>query len=150
MLEHPEQLGFKLGLKIRIGQPASITLATPEASTVVDVVYVALSESSAALGKGDVLKVGQARGTLISRWGPLVRIFGRVNLRNNEMDDRRKWMEVAKGKEVAIWMKAAGKIEIPYAKGLTRSTFSTRGAEEEFLDRYYEPRLGIPLNREAE
>ncbi len=44
-------------------------------------------------------------------------------------------------------MKAAGKIEIPYAKGLTRSLFSTRGAEEEFLDQYYQPKLGIPLNR---
>jgi hypothetical protein len=42
MVKHPKQLGFKLGLKIRIGEPACITKKLPDASTVRDVVYVAL------------------------------------------------------------------------------------------------------------
>jgi hypothetical protein len=89
MVKHPEQLGFKLGLKIRIGQPASITQATPAASTVRDVVYVALlTEDSRRLKKRDALKIGQAKGSLKSRWGRIVGIFKPdKKLRNNEKND---------------------------------------------------------------
>ena len=149
MVKHPKELGFSLGLVIRIGERALITKGTPDASTVRDIVYVALlAENSGPLEKGDALKIGQAKGSLMSRWGPIVGIFkpGR-KLRNNEKEDLRKWLKVANGKDVSVWMKAAGKTEIHYAKGLTRSLFSTRGAEEEFLDQYYQPKLGIPLNR---
>ncbi|HXC47379.1 MAG TPA: hypothetical protein VNU20_03745 [Candidatus Sulfotelmatobacter sp.] len=149
MVKHPEELGFKLGLKIRIGRPALIVQSTPDASTVRDVVYVALLDENRLLEEKDALKVGQAKGTLLSRWRRLIGIFQRDNLRKNEMEDRRKWLEVANGKEVSVWMKSAGRIELPYAKGLTQSLFSSRGAEEEFLDRYYQPRLGMSLNREA-
>ena len=151
MLKHPKDLGFKLGLKIRIGRPAYITKPTPpDASTLRDVVYVALlAEDSGPLEKGDTLKIGQAKGSLMSRWGRIVGIFKRGRkLRNNEKNDRRKFLKVANGKEVSVWMKEAGKIKIPYTKGLTRSLFSTRGAEEEFLDQYYQPKLGIRLNKE--
>jgi len=148
MIKHPRELGFKLGLVIRIGEPAFITKEMPDASKLHDVVYVALlAENSRSLEKGNALKIGQAKGSLMSRWGRLVSIFKRVKLRKNERNDRRKWLRAANGEEVSVWMKAAGKIEIPYAKGLTRSLFSTRGAEEEFLDQYYQPKLGIPLNR---
>ncbi len=149
MIKHPRELGFKLGLVIRIGEPAFITKEMPDASKLRDVVYVALlAENSRSLEKGNALKIGQAKGSLMSRWGPIVGIFkpGR-KLRNNEKEDLRKWLKVANGKDVSVWMKAAGKTEIHYAKGLTRSLFSTRGAEEEFLDQYYQPKLGIPLNR---
>jgi hypothetical protein len=148
MVKHPEELGFTLGLKIHLSEPASVIQSTPDASMVRDIVYVALlTENIRPLEKGDALKVGQTKGNLMSRWGPIVGIFQRENLRNNEKDDRRKWLEVAIGKEVSIWLKAAGKIEVPYAKGLTKCLFSTRGAEEEFLDQYYHPKLGIALNR---
>jgi hypothetical protein len=150
MVNHPEQLGFKLGLKIHIGEPASITEEKREASTC-DVVYVALpAEDNKPLAKGDALKVGQTGKSLKWRWQTIKRMFepGR-KLRGNEEEDRRKWLEVANGKEVSVWMKAAGKIEIPYAKGLTQSCFSTRCVEEEFLDQYYEPKLGKTLNRVA-
>jgi hypothetical protein len=148
MLKHPEELGFTLGLIIRIGEPASIRTETPDASKVRDIVYVALlAENRGPLEKGDALKIGQTKGSLMGRWGPIAAIFQRGNLRNNEKDDRTKWLKVANGKEVSLWMRAAGKFEIPYAKGLTRSLFSIRGAEEEFLDQYYQPKLGIPLNR---
>ena len=148
MVKHPEELGFKLGLTIRLGEPALIIHSTPDASTVRDVVYVALlAEKIRPLEKGDALKIGQTKGSLMSRWGPIVGIFQRDNLRNNEKHDRRKWLEATTGKEISIWLKAAGKIEVPYAKGLTNCLFSTRGAEEEFLDQYYEPKLGIALNR---
>jgi hypothetical protein len=148
MLKHPEELGFTLGLEIRFGEPAHITTQSPDALAVRDVVYVALlSENSRSLKKGDALKIGQTKGSLMSRWKPIAGIFGRDNLRNNEKDDRRKWLLVADGHDVSVWMKAAGRIEIPYAKGLTRSLFSTRFVEEEFLDQYYQPKLGIALNR---
>jgi hypothetical protein len=148
MVKHPEELGFKLGLKIRLSEPTSLIQSTPDASEVRDIVYVALfAEAIGPLKKGDALKVGQTKGSLMSRWGPIVGIFRRQNLRSNEKDDRRKWLEVAIGNEVSIWLKAAGKIEVPYAKGLTKCLFSTRGAEEEFLDQYYEPKLGVALNR---
>ena len=150
MIKHPEQLGFKLGLRIRICEPASITEDTRAASEVRDVVYVALAESDGPLEKGDALKIGQTGGTLSARWRSMARIFRRgESLRPNEREDRRRWLEAADGNEVFVWMKAAGKIEIPYAKGLTRSLFSTRGAEEEFLDQYYQPKLGRQLNRKA-
>jgi hypothetical protein len=92
-----------------------------------------LVENSRRLKKRDALKIGQSKGSLKSRWGGIVGIFkhGR-KLRNNEKNDARKWLEAANGKEVSVWMKAAGKIEIPHAKGFTRSLFSTRWAEEEF------------------
>ena len=107
-----------------------------------------LAENNGPLKKGDVLKIGQAGDTLWSRWRGIVGIFERGRkLRDNEKNDLRKWLEVAGGKDVFVWMKAAGKIEIPYAKGLTTSRFSTRCAEEEFLDQYYEPKLGMMLNR---
>jgi hypothetical protein len=147
MVKHPERLGFKLGLKISIGQPASVTPMTH--ASMRDVVYVALpTESTAPLKKGEALKIGQTKGSLIDRWKSIAGIFSR-KLRNNEMNDRRKWLEAANGKEVYVWVKAAGEVEIPYAKGLTRSRFSTRCAEEEFLDQYYEPKIGKLLNRET-
>jgi len=151
MVKHPEQLGFELGLKIRIGQPASIMDATPDASTVRDVVYVALlAEDRGPLKKGQALKIGQAAGTLMRRWMGIRRIFNpHRNLRPNEKNDLRKWLKVANGKEVFVWMKAAGKTQIPYAKGLTQRLFSTRGAEEEFLDWYYVPSVGKRLSGEA-
>ena len=99
MVKHPKQLGFKLALKIRIGRLTLITRATPDASTVPDVVYVALlAENSGSLEKGDALKIGQAKGSLMSRWGRIVGIFKRGRkLRNNEKNDRRKWLEVPNG-----------------------------------------------------
>ena len=146
MLVHPKDLGFEVGLRIRIAEPALIIQTTPMASTVRNVVYVALfTEETGPLEKGDALKIGQTNKTLMSRWKPVVGIFGRDALRNNEKDDRRKWLKCAQGKDVSVWMKPAGKIEIPYAKGLTSSLFSTRCAEEEFLDQYYQPKLGIAL-----
>jgi len=149
MVKHPEELGFKLGLKIRIAEPAIITKKTPDALTC-DVVYVALfAESDRPLKKGDALRVGQTKGRLIDRWRSASTIFGNRRLRPNEKGDRRKWLEVANGKDVEVWVKAAGKFEIPYAKGLTQSPFSTRCTEEEFLDRYYEPKVGMLLNRLA-
>jgi hypothetical protein len=148
MVKHPEQLGFTLGLTFRIGEPDSITKETPDASTVRNVVYVALlTKNSGRLKKGDVLKIGQSKGSLMRRWGGIVGTFKPDRkLRNFEKSDVKKWLEVANGKEVSVWMKVAGEIEIPYAKGLTQSVFSTRWAEEEFLDQYYEPKLGIALN----
>lgn len=150
MVKHPKQLGFKLGLKIHIGEPAHITEDRPDASSVCDVVYVALlSENDGPLKKRDALKIGQAGGSLKERWERIIGIFRRDNLRPNEEEDRRKWLEVANGKEVSVWMRKAGTIKISYATGLTRSLFSTRWAEEEFLDQYYEPKLGKPLNRKV-
>jgi hypothetical protein len=148
MVKRPKHLGFKLGLKVHIGRPSFITKATPDASKVRDVVYVALlAGKSGALKKGDALKIGQTGGTLRRRWRGIVGIFDPSRrLRNNEKDDRDKFLKVAKGKEISVWMREAGKIEIPYAKGLTRVIFSTRAAEEEFLDEYYQPSLGKRLN----
>jgi hypothetical protein len=142
MVKHPEELGFKPGLKIRIGEPAEIIERSPDASTVKDVVYVALlSENVRPLEKGDALKIGQTKGTLRQRWERTLGIFRRDTLRDNEKEDRRKFLERANGKEISVWMKAAGKTEIPYSKGLTQNHFSTRCAEEDFLDEYYQPNL---------
>jgi hypothetical protein len=151
MPKHPRKLGFELGLKIRIGQPTSITRKTDSALKVRNVVYVALlGQGSRMLKRGEALKIGQAKGSLISRWKGIVGIFNPDRkLRDNEKEDCRKWLAAANGKMVSVWMKRAGKCVIPYAKGLTRSRFSTRAAEEEFLDEYYQPKLGIPLNRNS-
>jgi hypothetical protein len=146
MVIHPKRLGFKLGLRIRIGEPASIT-EEPDAKADRDVVYVALVETSGLLKKGDVLKIGQTGGTLSARWRGIAGIFGPKNLRRNEKEDRRRWLKEADGTEVSVWVKKAAKMRIPYAKGLTRTRFSIRCAEEEFLDEYYRPRLGIQLNK---
>lgn len=134
MLKHPRELGFTLGLKIRIDEPASIMTRTSDAS-MSDVVYVALfAEETTRLEKGEALKVGQTKDSLMKRWKGIAGTFSRDNLRNNEIEDRRKWLKQAKGKEVAVWVKPAGKTSIGYAQGLTQHQFSTRCAEEEFLD----------------
>lgn len=147
MIEHPSELGFKLGLRVRIGEPASIAEVTDEAERAIDVVYVALlTESREPLNAGDAVKVGQTRD-LVGRWRRTVGIFARANLRDNEKNDRRKLLEIASGKELSVWFRKAGRIEIPYTSGLTQSCVSTRCAEKEFLDQYYQPRFGQPLNR---
>jgi hypothetical protein len=143
MVTHPEQLGFVLGLKIRIGQDASM-VETDVARKVFPfgVVYVALfADQGTRLKKGDALKIGQTAKSLKSRWALTLGIFkpGR-KLRGYEIEDRDEWLAKAQGKEVCVWMKPAGEIKIPYAEKLTRQHFSTRLAEEEFLDWYYCPR----------
>lgn len=145
-LKHPKELGFKLAYKILIGEPAELVEEISEASLNRDVVYVALLLNNEPLEKGSALKVGQSVD-LKARWNGIVGIFRRAKLRNNEREDRRRWLEAARGKEIAVYVKPAGQIEIPWARGLTQSTFSIRGAEEEFLDQYYEPKLGKELNR---
>jgi hypothetical protein len=149
MVKHPEELGFRLGLKVCIGEPCSEPTYTDDAKTVRDVVYVALlTENSGPLKKGDALKIGQTGGTLKERWDGIIGIFrgAEDRLPPNVQHDRERWVEVAKGKEVSVWMREAGKVEIPYANGLIPGEFSSRGAEEEFLDEYYEPKLGKRLN----
>jgi hypothetical protein len=142
-------LGFKLGLKIRIGQPAPIEIMSDDVLRC-DVVYVAIfADQRKPLIKGDALRVGQTKRNLLHRWNGIAATFSRDNLRKNEVSDRSKWLKVANGKWVSVWVKQARKIKIPYAPdGLKTYRFSARCAEEEFLDRYYEPRLGIKLNRE--
>jgi hypothetical protein len=139
-LKHPKELGFKLAYKILIDEPAQLVEETPEASANRDVVYIALLNDE-PLEKGSALKVGQSNNLKV-RWREIIGIFGRAGLQNNEREDRRRWLEVARGKKIAVWVEPAGQIEIPWARGLTESTFSTRCAEEEFLDQYYEPKLG--------
>src|SRR5215467_8691134 len=147
MREHPEKFDFRLGLKIRIDQPATITDPTDDARNLRGIVYVALfSDHTGPLEKGDALKVGETKRTLLQRWRGIASIFGNRKLRPNEKEDRDKFLREAHGKDVYVWMKEADKIEIPYAKGPSPNRFSIRGAEEEFLDEYYEPRLGIRLN----
>jgi hypothetical protein len=148
MLKHPRELGFTPGLTIRIGEPAHIMEKKSEAG-IRDVVYIALfATQKGKLKKGDALKVGQTGGTLEGRWKGIREIFkpGR-RLRANVESDRKKWLDAANKKEVLVWMKPAEKIKLPYVDGLTRNRFSIRCAEEEFLDQYYEPRLGKTLNR---
>jgi hypothetical protein len=147
MIKHPKKLGFTLGLKIRIGEPAHITEKS-ESSKLSNVVYVALLDKHGrSFEKADVLKIGQTGRTLITRWRGIARIFHRDKLRNNEREDRRKWLKAANGREVSVWVKRAGEYKIPYAKGLSKSRFSTRWVEEHFLDQYYQPKLGMQLNR---
>jgi hypothetical protein len=145
MIKHPKELGFTLALKIHIGQPAHMTEPTPNAP-LKDVVYVILDEDAKELERGDAFKIGQT-GDLMRRCTGLVGIFNRNNLRENEREDRDKWLKAADRKQVSVWVRAAGKIEVPYAKGLTETFFSTRCAEEEFLDQYYCQMLGKSLNR---
>jgi hypothetical protein len=147
MTKHPKHLGFTLGLKIRIGKPARIT-ARFEPSKLSDVVYVALLDKRGrSFKKGSVPKIGQTGRMLIIRWRGIARIFHRDKLKNNEREDRRKWLEAANGKEVSVWVRKAGEFKIPYAKEFSKSYFSTRWAEEHFLDQYYQPKLGMRLNR---
>jgi hypothetical protein len=150
-VKHPKKLGFKLVLEVRFGE-REIKKVTPDASTICDVVYVALlAENGRSLKKGDVVKVGQTgqtKGSLMHRWKGIVGLFQGRKLKKNEREDRRRLLKAAKRKKVSVWAKAACKIKIPYAKGLTLSHFSARGAEEEFLDQYYQPRFGRRLNRE--
>lgn len=145
MLKHPQELGFTLGLKLFVDQPLSIT-HTPDGS-IRDVVYVALFADDRTLEKGDALKVGQTRGTVLNRWRGIAKLFTSGNLRPNEIQDRKQLQELAQGKEVVVWIRPAGKTSIPYAHGLTHHEFSTRSAEEEFLDEYYEPKFGSSLSR---
>lgn len=134
MVKHPEQLGFKLGLRIHIGKPASVTTESPDAKTVRDVVYVALlTKNIRPLKKGDAIRVGQTGGTLMRRWLGIAGIFNRAHVRQNEQRDRERLLQEADGKEVFVWMKKAGKIKIPYTKGLTQSDFSSRGRKKYFL-----------------
>jgi hypothetical protein len=151
MVKHPKQLDFVFGLDIRIGRPAVIKSISRDAQKVCDVVYVALlPKGRRSLKKGDVLKIGQTERTLEKRWKGIAGIFkpGR-RLRKNERLDRDKWLKAAKGKDVSVWMRQAGRFTIPYAKGLKQSVFSSRGAEEEFLDEYYVPKLGRQLGSRA-
>src|SRR6266567_357969 len=107
MVKHPKQLGFKFALKIYIGRPACIRKPTRDAKTVFGhgVVYVALlTETRGSIKKGDALKIGQAGGSLMDRWKRIVGIFKRGRrLRDNEKNDRKKWLKVAGGKEVSVW-----------------------------------------------
>ena len=144
MVKHPKELGFKLGLRIQIGEPAEIIERRPDAEAVKDVVYVTLlSDNGGPLEKGDALKIGQTKGNLVDRWRGIEGIFNRDKdtLRRSVRRDREKWLEVADRKDVSVWMREAGKTEVSYAKGLTQSLFSTRCAEEDFLDEYYQPNL---------
>ncbi len=141
MLNHPRELGFTLGLKACIGKPSKITRHEPDA-LMEDVVYVALlsdHDDGRPLEKEHVLKIGQTKETLLERWRRTLGIFQRNKLRPNEENDRDKFLERASGREISVWVRKAGKIEVPYAKGLTQNLFSTRCAEEEFLDEYYQP-----------
>ena len=145
-LKHPKELGFRLASKILIDEPAEPVEVMSDASLSRDAVYVALLSDDEPLEKGTALKVGQSND-LKARWRGIVGIFRRAKLRNNEREDRRRWLETASGKKIDVWVKPAGQIEIPWARGLTQSTFSIRCAEEEFLYQYYEPKLGKKLNR---
>ncbi len=148
MLEHPKALGFELGLIIHIDEPAQITKEEPAAKRS-DVVYVALlKENDGPLEKGVALKVGETGGTLLKRWKDFRRIFG-PSARPNEISDARKWLEVAKGQEVAVWVKEPGEIEISYARGLLRSSICSRLVEEAFWDHYYQPRVRGQRYKEA-
>jgi hypothetical protein len=110
MLKHPQELGFTLGLKLLIDKPASIK-HTPDA-LIRDVVYVALFADDKTLEKSTALKVGQTKGNVLSRWRGIARLFTRCNLRENEIQDRKKLQEFARGKEVAVWIKPAGKTSL--------------------------------------
>jgi len=152
MLKHPKELDFELGLTIYIDEPARIT-AKLGASRKSDVVYVALlKDGSRPLEKGDALKVGQTGQTLLKRWTGTVGIFNRdvSKLKNDSVrNDRRKWLEAAKGKEVSVWVKEPGEIEISYAKGLITSRVTSRWVEEAILDHYYQPKVREQQDKEA-
>jgi NAD(P)H-dependent flavin oxidoreductase YrpB (nitropropane dioxygenase family) len=138
MVEHPKRLGFRLGLKFCITPKGVEYKNYCKISEEKDVVYVALfAGAHMRHKKNEVIKVGQTGRRLKDRWEGTLGIFKptRKKLRNNEREDRRKWLEKAKGKEVDVWVKKAGKIK--YGKGLQ---ISTRWSEEEFFIRYYLPR----------
>jgi hypothetical protein len=127
MIKHPKELGFTLGLKIRIGEPALITERS-ESSKLSDVVYVALlDEQGRSFEKGDVLKIGETGGTLAARWARTAGIFGGKKIRPNEMGDRRKWLDAANGKEMSVWVKKRENTKFPTPKGFHRAIFLCGG-----------------------
>jgi hypothetical protein len=144
MAKHPEKIsGFKLGLTFRIHQNRVQDSVYKKPSYTKDVVYVALlAGSHEHLKKSEIIKVGQTSGTLMDRWKRTLSIFNpaKKSLRDNEKEDRRKWLKQANGKEVHVWVKKAGKIKINY-KGLPKQFhqkfYSKRWAEEELLHDYY-------------
>lgn len=128
----PEKLGFELGLIFHVAEPASIKNQTP-AALLEDVVYVAVSGD-------EVVKVGETSGSLLERWNGIRGIFGTRQLKPTEEKSRREWLEAVGGKDVAVWVRKAGRFTAPYMPD--GFSGSTRNAEEEALDHYYKPTLG--------
>src|ERR1017187_10203644 len=136
-VKHPRKLGFKLVLQVRFGE-RGIEKLTPDASTICDVVYVALlAKNGRSLKQGDVVKVGQTgptKGSLMQRWRGIVGLFPRRKLRRkNEREDRRRLLEATNGKKVWVWARAAGKNEKPLRQGAyTKPLFHQRGGRRIF------------------
>lgn len=106
------------------------------------VVYVALTGNDVAL------KVGVSRHGLLWRWKGILGVMdlrNRPNLRPNEVVDGESLAKLTAGKQIEVWFKQPTRVQIPYAEELVQGDFCGRHAEEIFLDQYYEPAFGMPL-----
>jgi hypothetical protein len=153
-VKHPRQLGFTLAFKVRLNS-RDPKLIDDAVAKVRDAVYVAIpseGDDRLFINKGYAVRVGQVGGTVLGRWRGILGIFGADRkLRENEKSDRDKLKKAVGRKELSIWVRKARDIAVPYAKGLTKkNSFSTRWAEEVFLDEYYRPSVGMRLKRESQ
>lgn len=149
MIKHPQFLGFKLGLKFRIAPEGVKYEEYFNASEQENVVYVALLAGAYKhLKKDEVIKVGQTGRSMKSRWVGTLGIFNpKRNLRKNEKEDRRRWLNAAKKREVHVWVRPAKNMKMKYGKEISL-TVSTRWAEEEYLDKYYRTKKGQRMESE--
>jgi hypothetical protein len=142
--KHPRKLGFKLALEVHFSNNWSPTLkvCSEEAKSLSDIVYVAIGRD------GSYLRVGETGGTLFQRWGPVLMKqipagFTKGKYRRHERMFSAKFRSEAAARDVQFWIKPAKKIRLDYLD----DTFwaSARGAEENYLDRYYRPKLSVEL-----
>src|ERR1700677_76283 len=93
MIQHPQFLGFKLGLKFRIALEGVKYKKYIKAFEESDVVYVALlAGAHKLLKKKEVIKIGQTKRSLQNRWDGTLGIFNGRKLRKSEKEDCRKWL----------------------------------------------------------
>ncbi len=146
-IHHPAELGFQLGFGAVVGNDGSIAVdePTPTAKADRSVVYVAVRDD------GVVLKVGQTAATLWRRWRPALVVLDAtrpIQIRSNELMDRNRFQEAARGRRFEVWFKQALTTSLRYIPGFQYEA-SLREAEEVYLDRYYEPILGRLLEGRA-
>ena len=143
---HPRDVGFQLAVDVSYsdGWEPTVNYRSDELMRVPDIVYV-------ALGVDDVcLRVGQTGGALTARWEGVLKDQipaernGRRSYREHEWAFRDKWRSEGGARRVQFWIKRAHKIKFDYLG--TEFEASVRGAEEIYLDRYYQPTLSVALD----
>lgn len=96
-------------------------------------------------------ELGQTAATLWRRWRPALVVLDAtrpIQIRSNELMDRNRFQEAARGRRFEVWFKQALTTSLRYIPGFQYEAL-LREAEEVYLERYYKPVLGRLLEGRA-